>query len=410
MEPFELMTTMGHERVLVCSNPDVGLRAIIAVHSTVLGPGLGGTRMWPYASFDEALTDVLRLSRGMTYKAAAAGVHLGGGKAVILGDPKHDKSEALLRAFGAYVESLGGLYITAEDVGTSTDDMDVIATETRWVTGVSPENGGSGDPSPVTAFGTLQGMHAAAEEAFGDSSLKGRSVAIQGLGNVGFHLAAYLRKEGAKVFGCDIDADRIARAQSEAAVEVVSTDEIFAVDCDVFAPCALGAILNENTIPRLRCKVVAGAANTQLAVEERDGQALAARGILYAPDFVGNAGGLINVYNELIGYNQERAMRAALRLLRVLRRCTTAASANRRDDSLPVVAAWAARNSAMPLTPLMVFCHDASTVLPLGATKPNPVTTTRCANVGIPRLRTQKWKRPRSCTEARPCRKCLWDL
>jgi leucine dehydrogenase len=266
--------------------------------------------MWPYASFDEALTDVLRLSRGMTYKAAAAGVHLGGGKAVILGDPKKDKTEALLRAFGSYVESLNGLYITAEDVGTSTDDMDVIATETAFVTGVSPENGGSGDPSPVTAFGTLQGMRAAAEERFGEPSLKGKAVAIQGLGNVGFHLASYLRKDGAKVFGCDIDADRIARA-AELGVEIVPPDQIFDVACDVFAPCALGAILNDTTIPRLRCQVVAGAANNQLAVEARDGEALAARGILYAPDFVGNAGGLINVYNELIGYNQERAMRGA---------------------------------------------------------------------------------------------------
>ncbi|MEO8503704.1 MAG: Glu/Leu/Phe/Val dehydrogenase dimerization domain-containing protein [Acidobacteriota bacterium] len=311
MEPFELMTTMGHERVLVCSNPDVGLRALIAVHSTVLGPGLGGTRMWPYASFDEALTDVLRLSRGMTYKAAAAGVHLGGGKAVILGDPKKDKSEALLRAFGSYVESLGGLYITAEDVGTSTDDMDVIATETQWVTGVSPENGGSGDPSPVTAFGTLQGMRAAAERRFGDASLKGKAVAIQGLGSVGFHLASYLKKDGAKLFGCDIDADRLARASSELGVEIVPVEQIFDVECDVFAPCALGAVLNDQTIPRLRCQVVAGAANNQLAVEDRDGVALETRGILYAPDFVGNAGGLINVYNELIGYNQERAMRGA---------------------------------------------------------------------------------------------------
>jgi leucine dehydrogenase len=304
------MTTMGHERVLLCSNPDVGLRAIIAVHSTVLGPGLGGCRMWPYASFEEALTDVLRLSRGMTYKAAAAGVHLGGGKAVILGDPKKDKSEALLRAFGAYVESLNGLYITAEDVGTSTDDMDVISTETEWVTGVSPENGGSGDPSPVTAFGTLQGMRAAVEERFGDASLKGKSIAIQGLGNVGFHLASYLRKDGAKVFGCDIDGDRIARAR-EIGVDIVPAEQIFDADVDVFAPCALGAILNDTTIPRLRCQVVAGAANNQLAVEDRDGKALADRGILYAPDFVGNAGGLINVYNELIGYNQERAMRGA---------------------------------------------------------------------------------------------------
>lgn len=313
MELFQQMAEMGHERVLFCSSPEVGLEAIIAVHSTILGPGLGGVRMWPYSSTEEAITDVLRLSRGMTYKAAAAGLNLGGGKAVILGDPKKDKSEALFRAFGRYVESLNGLYITAEDVGTNMDDMEAILSETRWVTGVSPSSGGSGDPSSVTAFGVLQGMKAAVEHLFGDgATLAGRAVAIQGLGNVGYHLSSYLKKEkAAKIFAADIDPERCARVRDEFGVEIVPVDEILAADCDVVAPCALGAVLNDRTIPGMRCRIVAGAANNQLADEERDGRALHERGILYAPDFVGNAGGLINVYNELTGYNRDRAMQMA---------------------------------------------------------------------------------------------------
>jgi leucine dehydrogenase len=309
MDFFQQMVEMGHERVLFCSNPDVGLQAIIAVHSTVLGPGLGGCRMWPYASTEEALVDVLRLSRGMTYKAAAAGLNLGGGKAVIIGDSKKDKSEELFRAFGRYVESLGGLYITAEDVGTGTEDMEVIHHETRWVTGLPPELGGGGDPSPVTAFGTLQGIKAAVQH-LGQDSLQGRSVAIQGLGSVGYHLARFLRDEGAKVFGADIDAEATEKARQELGVEIVPTGEILEVECDVVAPCALGAVINDESIPRLRCRIVAGAANNQLA-EDRHGQALHDRKILYAPDYVINAGGLINVYNELIGYNREVAMRTA---------------------------------------------------------------------------------------------------
>jgi leucine dehydrogenase len=311
MQIFDQMATMGHERVLFCSNPDVGLQAIIAVHSTVLGPGLGGVRMWPFQSLEEALIDVLRLSRGMTYKAAATGLNLGGGKAVIIGDPKTDKNEALLRCFGTYVESLGGLYITAEDVGTKTADMECIHQETRWVTGVSPDLGGGGDPSPVTAFGVLQGIKAAANHRFGSPELRDKSVAIQGLGSVGYYLASYLHEAGAKLFGCDIDEVAVARARTELGLEPVATAEIFDVDCDIFAPCALGAVLNEDTIPRLRCQIVAGAANNQLADADRDGSALAARGILYAPDFVINAGGLINVYSELTGYNKDRAMRMA---------------------------------------------------------------------------------------------------
>jgi leucine dehydrogenase len=306
---FDTIARMGHERILVCSNPEVGLKAIIAVHSTVLGPGLGGVRMWNYASDGDALTDVLRLSRGMTYKAAAAGLNLGGGKAVIIGDSKKDKSEALFRAFGRFVESLAGLYITAEDVGTDMEDMELIFSETRWCTGVSPSHGGSGDPSPVTAYGTLQGIKAAVKWRYGAADLKGRSVAIQGLGSVGHHLAGYLVQEGAKVFGCDIDQDAIEQAR-QLGVEIIPTGDIFEAKVDIFAPCALGAILNEDSIPRLRCDIVAGAANNQLADDRRDGALLDQRGILYAPDFVINAGGLINVYNELLGgYNRERALR-----------------------------------------------------------------------------------------------------
>ncbi|MFL6234505.1 MAG: Glu/Leu/Phe/Val dehydrogenase dimerization domain-containing protein [Thermoanaerobaculia bacterium] len=310
MDFFQQMVEMGHERVLFCSNPDVGLQAIIAVHSTVLGPGLGGCRMWSYGSTEEAMLDVLRLSRGMTYKAAAAGLNLGGGKAVIIGDAKKDKTEELLRAFGRYVESLNGLYITAEDIGTNTEDMEVVQHETRWVTGLSPEAGGGGDPSPVTAFGTLQGIKAAVQHLDGDPSLKGRSVAVQGLGSVGYNLARFLRDEGAKVFGTDIDPETTARAREELGVEIVPVHEILEVECDVVAPCALGAVINDDSIPRLRCRIVAGAANNQLK-EDRHGQELHDRGILYAPDYVINAGGLINVYNELVGYNREVAMRMA---------------------------------------------------------------------------------------------------
>ena len=310
MDVFEQIKEMGHERVLFCSNPDTGLQAIIAIHSTVLGPGLGGLRMWPFASFDEALTDVLRLSRGMTYKAAAAGLNLGGAKAVILGDPKKDKSEVLFRSMGRYVDSLGGSYITAEDVGTDMEDMETILTETPWVTGVSPAHGGGGDPSPVTAYGVLRGIKAAFKWHFGDKELTGHSVAIQGLGSVGYHLAQYLKEENVKLFGSDIDEEATAQAESELGVEIVPPDDISAVECDVFAPCALGASLNDTTIPNLRCKIIAGGANNQLHDAERHGTELYERGFLYAPDFVINAGGLINVYNEFVGgYNRERALR-----------------------------------------------------------------------------------------------------
>lgn len=337
MDALAEMKEMGHERVLLCSNAEVGLQAIIAIHSTVLGPGLGGTRMWPYESFDAALTDALRLSRGMTYKAAAAGINLGGAKAVIVGDPKKDKSEALFRAFGRFVDSLGGHYITAEDVGTNTSDMEHIAKETAWVTGVAPELGGGGDPSPVTALGVLQGIRAAAHTLWGSVDLSDRTVAVQGLGNVGGYLASYLKEEGATVIGCDIDPDAIDEAR-EQGVEIVAPEAIYDVDCDIFAPCALGAILNDATLPRLKAKAVAGGANNQLADPAVHGAEIARRGILYAPDFVINAGGLINVFQEFIGYDQERALRRArgifdnvLRVFEIARRdgVPTAVAADR---------------------------------------------------------------------------------
>jgi len=331
MDLFEVAAGMGHERVVVCSNPDAGLKAAIAIHSTLLGPGLGGLRMWPYLSTDEALLDVLRLSRGMTYKAAAAGIHLGGAKAVIIGDPKRDKNEALFRAFGRCVESLGGDYITAEDVGTDTTDMEWISAETRWVTGLPVDRGGGGDPSPVTARGVLSGIQAAAEWSWGTSDLSGRTVAIQGLGSVGGYLAGYLRDQGAKVFGCDIDPSAVDEARERHGVEIVPVNEIVDVDADVFAPCALGAILRPESIARLKARIVAGGANNQLAEPQRDGDDLHARGILYAPDFIINAGGLINVYSEYLGYDRERAMRLASRIHDTTLSVLTLA----RDENLP---------------------------------------------------------------------------
>ncbi len=311
MRIFDELNEMGHERLLFCHDEAAGLRAIIAIHSTRLGPGLGGTRMWPFASEEEAIIDVLRLSRGMTYKAAVAGLDLGGAKAVIIGDSKRDKNETLLRSFGRFVDSLAGSYITAEDVGTSEADMEIVRQETRWATGVSPEHGGGGDPSPVTAYGVLHGLRAAVAWRFGDGSLEGRTVAVQGLGSVGYHLARYLHDEGARLYGADIDPEATARARDELGAEIVGVDEISEVECDVLAPCALGASLNDRTIPRLRCPIVAGGANNQLHRSAIHGQALFDRDILYAPDYVINAGGMINVYTEFRGdYDREKALEA----------------------------------------------------------------------------------------------------
>ncbi|MBL7963454.1 MAG: Glu/Leu/Phe/Val dehydrogenase [Flavobacteriales bacterium] len=303
------MAELGHEEVLFCQDRVTGLRAIIAVHNTTLGPALGGTRMWPYASEAEALHDVLRLSRGMTYKSALAGLDLGGGKAVIIGDARTQKTEAMFRRFGRFVDSLNGRYITAEDVGMSTADMVNIRKETKHVAGLPEEMGGSGDPSPFTAYGVYCGMKAAAMKAFGKESLSGLKVAVQGAGNVGRHLIGHLVQEGAKVFLTDIHDDKLAAIKAEhAAVELVAPDAIYDVDMDIYSPCALGATVNDDTLPRLRCAVIAGAANNQLADEEVHGQAVMERGILYVPDFLINAGGIINCAWERKGYDRKAAL------------------------------------------------------------------------------------------------------
>jgi leucine dehydrogenase len=307
-----------YEEVVFFHDPPSGLRAIVAIHSTALGPALGGTRFWPFSSEEEALRDVLRLARGMTYKAAVTGLDLGGGKAVIIGDPPRDASEELFRAYGRFIDSLGGRYITAEDVGTSRDHMDFIRRETRWVTGVSPSLGGSGDPSPVTAYGVFQGMKACTEEAGLGSSLEGLHVVVQGVGKVGFVLAKHLVEAGARVTICDVNVDAVARAVNQLGVETTDPDKAHAIECDVFAPCGLGAVIRDDTIPELKCRIVAGAANNQLERPEH-GDVLQELGILYAPDYVINAGGLINVADELIGYDRERAMARVEDIYRTLR-------------------------------------------------------------------------------------------
>ncbi len=309
MQVFEQMLRRSHEQVVFCNEESAGLRAIIAIHDTTLGPALGGVRMYPYASEDEALLDVLRLSKGMTYKASVAGLNLGGGKAVIIADPHKDKNEVLLRAFGRFVETLGGRYITAEDVGTSVQDMEYVLAETSHVVGIaSTHAGGSGDPSPVTAYGVWKGLQAAVHTKLGREDLTGLRVAIQGLGKVGYHLARHLLESAAVVIGCDVDERRAQQVADELGIEIVSPEEIFDVECDVFSPCAMGGVINDQTLEKLKCSVIAGAANNQIA-EERHGRLLEERGILYAPDFVINAGGLINVYCEMDGYNRERALR-----------------------------------------------------------------------------------------------------
>ncbi len=307
-----------YEEVVFFHDPPSGLRAIVAIHSTALGPSLGGTRFYPFASEEEALRDVLRLARGMTYKAAAAGLDLGGGKAVIIGDPKRIKSEELLRAYGRFLDTLGGRYVTAEDIGTSREDMDLIRRETRFVTGVSPELGGSGDPSPVTAYGVFLGMRAAAEEAWHEHGLRGRTVAVQGVGKVGYYLVKHLVEEGSKVVVADVDVDAVARVVRDFGVDTAEPEKIHAVPCDVFAPCALGGIIRDDTIPELKCRVVAGAANNQLELPDH-GEALAELGIVYAPDYVINSGGLINVADELQGYDPQRARAGVEGIYRTLR-------------------------------------------------------------------------------------------
>ena len=309
---FGTLSQLGHEQVVFCHDEPTGLKAIIAIHSTVLGPALGGTRMWNYASEQEALTDVLRLSRGMTFKAAISGLNLGGGKAVIIGDAKTMKTEAFLRRFGKFVNSLNGKYITAEDVNMKTVDMEYINMETKHVTGLPESMGGGGDPSPVTAYGVYMGMKATAKKVFGTDSLTGKRVAVQGVGQVGMHLVEHLVKEKAEVFITDLFEDKVKTIANQFGVKAVGQDAIYDLDVDIYAPCALGATVNDETISRLKCAVIAGAANNQLKDEVRHGYMLLDKSITYAPDFLINAGGLINVYNEFLGnYNRTRVFEHA---------------------------------------------------------------------------------------------------
>lgn len=307
MEIFTDMEMYDYEEVIFCQHKESGLKAIIVIHDTTLGPALGGTRMWNYKTEKEAIEDALRLARGMTYKNSAAGLNLGGGKTVVIGDPKTDKNPAMFRALGRFIERLSGSYITAEDVGTTVNDMDLIQMETKHVVGTTPGTGSSGDPSPVTAYGIYKGMKAAVKEAFGDDSLNGKKIAVQGVGNVAFKLCKHLHREGAELIVTDINQDAVQKAVESFGAIAVEPDEIYDVECYVYAPCALGATLNDDTIPRLKAKVIAGSANNQLA-SERHGELIYNKGIIYAPDYVINSGGVINVADELMGYNQTRAM------------------------------------------------------------------------------------------------------
>ncbi len=309
------MVCDGHERVVSCRDASVGLRAIIAIHSTVLGPALGGVRMWPYASAEEALQDVLRLAQAMTYKAAVAGLPLGGGKAVIIGDPRRKKTDGLLRAFGRAVEGLKGRYLTAEDVGMTLADMEIVRKETRHVTGTSEKKGGSGDPSYPTAKGLLYAIETCLKEMYGDPSVRNRTVAVQGVGNVGYRLGELLATAGARVILSDTDPQRAMLARREFEAWRVEPDEILQTECDVLSPCALGGVLNRKTIPKLRCRAIAGAANNQLETPS-DAKRLEERGILYAPDYVVNAGGIMNILVGLQGGRKGYDRAKTERLLR----------------------------------------------------------------------------------------------
>lgn len=309
MLTFEKLYSEGHEEVVFFSDPSCNLKAIVAIHDTTLGPALGGTRLWQYKSEEEAITDVLRLSKGMTYKAAVSGLNLGGGKAVIIGDPAKDKSEALFRSYGRFLESLNGRYITAEDVNIGVEDIEHIFTETSNVCGVAKIHGGSGNPSPWTARGVFRGLEAACVKVYGDRSVRGKTVALQGAGSVGRHLGELLHQGGAKIIFTDINEKNIeAFRETVPDAKFVGIEEIYDVDCDIYAPCALGATVNDDTINRLKCKIVAGAANNQLA-ESRHGQILREKGVLYAPDYLINAGGLMNVSIEFEGWSDSKATR-----------------------------------------------------------------------------------------------------
>ena len=331
MRLFDTIAEMGHEQLVICNDNSAGYRGIVAIHSTTLGPALGGTRFWQYASDEEAIVDALRLARGMTYKNAVAGLNLGGGKSVIIGDNRTTDREMIFRAHGRFVESLGGRYITAEDVGTSTADMDFVHMETKNVSGLA---GRSGDPSPVTAHGVFRAIQASAKERWGSDALGAKTVSVQGCGHVGYYLAKELHEAGAKLIVTDIDQERVKHVATEFGARAVAPDDIYGVQADIFAPCALGGIINDTTIPQLKVEIVCGAANNVL-LEERHGDLLEQKKILYTPDYVANAGGVINVYSELAGWSSARAFRKADEIYDTVLRVFHIA----RTDSIPTYVA-----------------------------------------------------------------------
>ncbi len=330
MKILEYMNRYGHEQLLVCSDADAGLKAFIAIHDSTLGPACGGVRVWPHPTEEAALIDVLRLSRGMTYKSAAAGLSLGGGKGLIIADPRKDKTEALFKSFGRYVESLGGKYITAEDVGVAPSDLEIIATETQHIIGLPSSMGGSGDTSPLTGYGVYMGMKACAREVWGSDSLEGRTVAMQGFGNVGTQTAGHLIGEGARLIVTDTNKGALERARILGAT-LIEPNLIYDVECDIFAPSALGGVLNDHTIPRIKASIIAGGANNQL-LDEKHGHDLQRRGILYAPDYIINAGGIIQGASEIDGpYNDRHARTATERIYETMQRVISIS----KEDDIP---------------------------------------------------------------------------
>jgi leucine dehydrogenase len=305
---FNKLDLFGHKKVVFCNDPDTGLKAIIAIHDTTLGPALGGTRMWSYKTEADALHDVLRLSKSMTYKAAVAGLNLGGGFAIIIGDSHKDKNEALMRKFGRFIKNMNGEFIAGEDVGTNPRDMEYIRMETQYVTGVPETIGGAGDPSPISALGVFMGIKACVKELYGTDTLTGKSVIVQGIGHVGENLVKLLREENVKVYVSDINEERTGQVSKKYGAEAVSNNSIFDIDADIYSPCALGATVNTYTINKLKCPIIAGSANNQLEDELVHGQMLLDKGILFAPDYVINAGGIINGYSELMGFTKKRSL------------------------------------------------------------------------------------------------------
>ncbi|TCC89033.1 Glu/Leu/Phe/Val dehydrogenase [Pedobacter hiemivivus] len=337
---LDQLSASGHKKVIYCNDPDTGLKAIIAIHDTTLGPALGGTRMWSYATEAEALQDVLRLSSAMTYKASITGLNLGGGKAVIIGDSYKGKSEALMRSYGRFIKNLNGEFITAEDLGTTTKDMEYIRMETSHVTGVPESLGGTGNPAPTTAKGVYLGIKACVKEVFGTDMLAGRSVVVQGIGNVGEHLVALLRAENVEVYISDINEERLQHVARTYKAKPISADKIFGLDADIYAPCALGATVNDTTINKMKFAIIAGSANNQLADENVHGKLLLDKGILFAPDYLINAGGLISCYSELTGFGKKRTMQLTENIYNATRDVIKMSKA----DNIPTI--WAANRIA----------------------------------------------------------------